>query len=222
MRSELDKFAVQNSIVNMSTDIKIRKGLQLKLKGAASNIIKRAPQTNIYALKPTDFHGVFPKLLVKEGQSVKAGEPLFYSKYQDKIKFVSPVSGTLKEVQRGAKRKILNLFIEADSKQSALKHKLPKLENITADQARELLLASGNWPFIKQRPFDVIANPDSKPKAIFVSAYASAPLSADYDIVLDGQQEAFQTGIDMLAKLAPKVHLSISSQSDSFLSSVTN
>ena len=222
MRSELDKFAVQNSILHMSTDIKIKKGLQLKLKGAASNIIKRAPQTNNYAIKPTDFHGVFPKLLVKEGQGIKAGEPLFYSKYQNKINFVSPVSGTLKEVQRGAKRKILNLMIEADSKQSAIKHKLPSLEDITSDQIRELLLESGNWPFIKQRPYDVIANPDTTPKAIFVSAYATAPLAADFDIVLDGQQEAFQTGIDVLAKLAPKVHLSVSSKSDSFLGSVTN
>ena len=222
MRSELDKFAVQNSIVHMSTDIKIKKGLQLKLKGAASNIIKRAPQTNNYAIKPTDFHGVFPKLLVKEGQSIKAGEPLFYSKYQDKIKFVSPVSGTLKEVQRGAKRKILNLMIEADSKQSAIKHKLLSLENLTSDQILESLLESGNWPFIKQRPYDVIANPDTTPKAIFVSAYATAPLAADFDILLDGQQEAFQTGIDVLAKLAPKVHLSVSSKSDSFLGSVTN
>ena len=222
MRSELDKFVVQNSILHMSTDIKIKKGLQLKLKGTASNIIKRAPQTNNYAIKPTDFHGVFPKLLVKEGQSIKAGEPLFYSKYQDKIKFVSPVSGTLKEVQRGAKRKILNLMIEADSKQSAIKHKLPSLEDITSYQIRELLLESGNWHFIKQRPYDVIANPDTTPKAIFVSAYATAPLAADFDIVLDGQQEAFQTGVDVLAKLAPKVHLSVSSKSDSFLGSVTN
>lgn len=222
MRSELDKFAVKNSTDNMSIDIKIRKGLKLNLKGAAENIVKQAPQTNNYALKPTDFHGVFPKLLLKEGQKIKAGEPLFFSKYQDKIKFVSPVSGTLKEVQRGAKRKILNLFIEADSKQSSIMHKLPKLEDVTSEQVRELLLASGNWPYIKQRPYDVIADPDRSPKAIFISAYATAPLAADFDIVLDGQQEAFQLGIDMLAKLAPKVHLSISSKSDSYLSAIKN
>ena len=95
----------------MSIDIKIRKGLNLRLKGAAPNTLKTAPASTNYAINPTDFHGVFPKLVCKEGTSIQAGQPLFFSKYQDSIQFVSPVSGTVKEIKRGAKRKVLELSL---------------------------------------------------------------------------------------------------------------
>ena len=206
----------------MSTDIKTRRGLTLNLKGAASNVFKAAPSSSKFAIKPTDFHGVFPKLVCKEGDKVKAGQPLFYSKYQDSIQFVSPVSGTLTAVKRGAKRKVLELSLTADEKQQSVKHKLPSLEKITSDEVKSLLLSSGNWPFIKQRPYDLVADPNAQPKAIFISAYATAPLAARLDVVLEGQQEAFQTGINMLAKLVPCVHLSIGAEEETLLAQTEN
>ena len=145
----------------MSTDIKIRKGLTLRLKGAPTNTLKTAPTSTQFALKPTDFHGVFPKLVCREGDAVQAGQPLFYSKYQDSIQFVSPVSGTVKEIRRGAKRKVLEIVISADKKQQSVTHKLPSLDKITPKQIKEQLLASGNWPYIKQRPYDIVANPNA-------------------------------------------------------------
>jgi Na+-transporting NADH:ubiquinone oxidoreductase subunit A len=141
----------------MSTDIKIRKGLTLRLKGAATTTLKTAPTSTHIAIKPTDFHGVFPKLVCKEGDAVKAGQPLFYSKYQDSIQFVSPVSGKVKEIRRGAKRKVLEIVISSDQKQQSVQHKLPSLGKITPEQIKKQLLASGNWPFIKQRPYDIVA-----------------------------------------------------------------
>ena len=206
----------------MSIDIKIRKGLNLRLRGAASNTLKTAPTSTNYAINPTDFHGVFPKLVCKEGTSVQAGQPLFFSKYQDSIQFVSPVSGTVKEIKRGAKRKVLEIVVAADKKQQLVKHKLPALDKIAPEQVKELLLASGNWPFIKQRPYDIVADPNATPKAIFVSALATAPLSAQYDVILEGQQDAFQTGIDMLSKLSPNLHLSVGAQESSQIAETKN
>ena len=206
----------------MSIDIKIRKGLNLRLRGAASNTLKTAPTSTNYAINPTDFHGVFPKLVCKEGTSVQAGQPLFFSKYQDSIQFVSPVSGTVKEIKRGTKRKVLEIVVATDKKQQSVKHKLPALNKIAPEQVKELLLASGNWPFIKQRPYDIVADPNATPKAIFVSALATAPLSAQYDVILKGQQDAFQTGIDMLSKLSPNLHLSVGAQESSQIAETKN
>lgn len=206
----------------MSIDIKIRKGLNLRLRGAASNTLKTAPESTNYAINPTDFHGVFPKLVCKEGTSVQAGQPLFFSKYQDNIQFVSPVSGTVKEIKRGAKRKVLEIVVAADKKQQSVKHKLPALDKIAPEQVKELLLVSGNWPFIKQRPYDIVADPNATPKAIFVSALATAPLSAQFGVVLEGQQDAFQTGIDMLSKLSPNLHLSVGALESSQIAETKN
>ena len=206
----------------MSIDIKIRKGLNLLLKGAASNTLKTAPASTNYAINPTDFHGVFPKLVCKEGTSVQAGQPLFFSKHQDSIQFVSPVSGTVKEIKRGAKRKVLEIVVAADKKQQSFKHKLPTLDKIAPEQVKELLLASGNWPFIKQRPYDIVADPNATPKAIFISALATAPLSAQFGVILEGQQDAFQTGIDMLSKLSPNLHLSVGAHESSQIAETKN
>ncbi len=206
----------------MSIDIKIRKGLNLSLKGAASNTLKTVPMSTCFAINPTDFHGVFPKLVCKEGAYVQVGQTLFFSKYQDSVQFVSPVSGTVKEIKRGAKRKVLEIVVVADKKQQSVKHKLPALDKVAPNQVKEFLLVSGNWPFIKQRPYDIVANPNVTPKAIFVSAFATAPLSAQYDVVLEGQQDAFQTGIDMLSKLSPNLHLSVGAEESSQIAQTKN
>jgi Na+-transporting NADH:ubiquinone oxidoreductase subunit A len=117
---------------------------------------------------------------------------------------------------------VLEIVISDDKKQQSVTHKLPSLGKITPEQIKEQLLVSGNWPFIKQRPYDIVANPNATPKAIFVSAVATAPLSAQYDVVLEGQQDAFQLGIDMLSKLSPNLHLSIGAKESSQIAQTKN
>lgn len=194
----------------MSVEVKIKKGKNILLKGSADKVISEAPVENTFAVKPSDFTGVIPKMLLKEGAEVKAGTPLFYSKTDDRIKFTSPVSGEIAEIKRGAKRKILEVIILADKKSSYVDFGKEDVSKLDRNKIVERLLESGVWPFIKQRPFDVIANPSDKPKAIFISAFNSAPLAEDYDFIMHRQNAEFQSGLDVLVKLTDgKVHLNI-------------
>ncbi|THD66309.1 Na(+)-translocating NADH-quinone reductase subunit A [Robertkochia marina] len=198
----------------MSNDIKIRKGLDLKLMGLADKTIAAAPRSKKFAIKPTDFHGVTPKMVVKEGASVKAGEIIFFSKYSDRVKFASPVSGTIAEIRRGAKRRILEVIIEADAEDTFLEHGSKNVSGMSGEEVKELLLEGGCWPFIKQRPYDVIANPDDAPKAIFVSAMSTAPLAADVEFLLKDRMEDFKTGLEAISKLTSgKTHVSVAAGS---------
>lgn len=206
----------------MSNDIRIRRGLNLKLKGEAEKTVSEAPKSKFFAIKPTDFHHVTPKMVLKEGASVAAGDVLFYSKYSESVKFVSPVSGTLKEIRRGAKRRILEVIVEADGKDAFKDFGKKNPGKMKAEDVKTHLLESGCWPFIKQRPYDIVAHPDDKPKAIFISAYASAPLVADVSFVLEGREKDFQTGIDAISKLTEgEVHLSVNKNETGFLKDVT-
>ena len=164
----------------MSNDITIKKGLDIKLKGAAEKVTENAIISNFCTVRPEDFHGVTPKLIARVGDKVKAGEPIFYDKTQEAVKFVSPVSGEILDIPRGDKRRILALKIQADKEQIFHDYGTFNVESATSESIKNHLLASGCWPFIKQRPYDVIANPEKSPKAIFISGYASAPLVADY------------------------------------------
>ncbi len=203
----------------MSKDIRIKKGLNINLVGAAELSTSKAVLSNVYTIKLDDFHGITPKMLVKEGAEVKAGEPLFYSKSAEEMLFVSPVSGELVEIVRGARRRILEVKILADKTQEVVEHKKLDLENVKGQEIKAALLKSGCWPFIKQRPYDVIANPVTTPKAIFISGYATAPLAADLDYVLKGKETELQTAIKALAKLTPgKVHVSVGKSGSSPLS----
>ena len=198
----------------MSTDIRIKKGLDIKLIGEANQITTALPISSLYAIKPENFHGIIPKLLAKEKSEIKAGEALFFSKADDRVLFPSPVSGEVVEVVRGAKRKILEIKILADKSQQYQDFGKKEITNLSADELKKHLLSSGCWPFIKRRPYDIIAKPDDTPKAIFVSAYASAPLAADYDYVLKGKEAELQVAIKALAKLTTgKVHVSANSNS---------
>lgn len=193
----------------MSKDIRIKKGLNINLVGKAELVTSKAPASNVYVLNLQDFHGITPKMLVKEGAEVKAGQALFYNKNHEAMVFVSPVSGELVEIKRGDRRRILSLKILADKTQEQIEHTVPNLNNASASEIKAILLKSGCWPFIKQRPYDVIANPEVTPKAIFVSGYASAPLAADLDYVLKGKESELQAAISAVAKLTPgKVHVS--------------
>ncbi len=194
----------------MSKDIRIKKGLNINLIGAAEKTLSKAVSSNVYALNLDDFHGVTPKMLVKQGAEVKAGEPLFYNKANEEMLFVSPVSGELVEIVRGARRKILTLKILADKSQEFFDHKALDLSSEDATSVRSFLLKSGAWPFIKQRPYDIIANPEATPKAIFISAYGTAPLAADTDFTLQGKEKELQAAITGLGKLTPgKIHVSV-------------
>lgn len=206
----------------MSADITLRKGLTIPMSGMADLKISSADSTDNFVIYPHDFHGVVPKMLLKEGEAVFQGQPIFYSKANPEIKFVSPVSGTLTTIERGAKRRIMSLSIAADGKDSAVVHKLGKLDKLEATDVKKYLLESGCWPFIKQRPYDVIADPNSTPKAIFISGFSTAPLAADVPFILSSQKVDFQNGINVLSKLAPKVHLSVDASSVSFLNEVSN
>ena len=206
----------------MSNDIRIKKGLDIKLKGKAEKATEKAIISNFYTIRPEDFHSVIPKLIAKEGSKLKAGEPVFYDKSNEAVKFVSPVSGEIIEITRGEKRKILAIKIQADKEQSYKDNGTLNVESASAEEIKKQLLASGCWPFIKQRPYDVIANPDRTPKSIFVSAYASAPLSADLDYVLQGKELELQAAITALGKLTEgQVHVSAGANSNSPLAGLT-
>jgi len=205
----------------MSKDIRIKKGLDLKLKGEAAQKVADSTRSKVYAVKPSDFHGVTPKMVVKEGDNVKAGEVIFYSKVDEKVKFVAPVSGKIQEIKRGEKRVILEILIAADSQDVFVEHSKKNPNDLSTEEVKAHLLASGCWPFINQRPYDVIANSADTPKAIFISTYASAPLAADVDFVLADKLVAFQAGVDALAKLTTgKVHLSLKGKGKSIFSDV--
>ena len=195
----------------MSKDIRIKKGLDIKLVGEAEKTIENAIVSNFYYIRPEDFHSIIPKLVAKEGTRVKAGETLFYNKDNEAMKFVSPVSGEVTEVQRGPRRRIDAIKITADKEQTYLDHGKFDM-SADADKLKAHLLASGCWAFIKQRPYDVVANADSTPKGIFISGYASAPLAADLDYTLAGKEAELQAAVTALSKLTEgQVHVSVGS-----------
>ena len=200
----------------MSNDIKIKKGLDIKLKGEAEKAIEDAIKSNYFTLRPEDFHGVTPKLIAKVGTKVKAGEPVFYDKLNEAIQFVSPVSGEVIDIPRGAKRKILAIKIQADKDQVYHDYGKFNLEKANSEEVKNHLLTSGCWPFIKQRPYDIIANPSKSPKSIFISGYASAPLAADLDFVLKGKEAELQAALSALGKLTEgQVHVCVGKNGNS-------
>jgi Na+-transporting NADH:ubiquinone oxidoreductase subunit A len=205
----------------MSKDIRIKKGLNIKLVGESEKATENAIISNTYAIRPEDFHSIIPKLVAKEGAHVKAGETLFYNKDNEAMKFVSPVSGEVTEVQRGPRRRIDAIKITADKEQTHTDHGKFDL-SADAAKVKAHLLASGCWAFIKQRPYDVVAKADKTPKAVFISGYASAPLAADLDYTLSGKEAELQAAVTALSKLTDGgVHVSIGS-SDSPLANLSD
>lgn len=196
----------------MSKDIRIKKGLNIKLIGDAEQSTSEIPLGSVYAIRLNDFHGVIPKILAKEGTEVKAGQALFHSKSDARILFSSPVSGKVTEIVRGARRKVLEIKIAANSTQAFEDFGKKDVSTMSGEEVKNHLFISGCWPFIKQRPYDVVANPNQAPKAIFVSGYASAPLAADFDYTLKGKEAELQTALTALTKLTEgKVHVSVGS-----------
>ena len=190
----------------MSNNLDLKKGLNIPIQGAAAPQVIKTVSPDIVAVKPTDFTGLVPRLLVKEGDPVKAGSPVMADKQRPEILVTSPVSGTVQEIVRGEKRKLLAVLVKADAEQSFVDFgaKAPQ----TAADTKDLLLKSGLWGALIQRPYGILAQPDQAPKAIFVSSFSTAPLAADTDFALGDALADIQAGIDALGKIAP-VHFAI-------------
>ncbi|MBO4777875.1 MAG: NADH:ubiquinone reductase (Na(+)-transporting) subunit A, partial [Bacteroidales bacterium] len=185
----------------MSKTIKLRKGFDIKMQGAAEHIFFQNPMPETVALKPTDFVGMTAKMVVKEGDKVLAGDPLFIDKFHPEIQFASPVSGVVAAVNRGERRALLNVVVKPDAEIEYKKFENGSLDSMSREQVIAAMLNAGVWPFVKQRPYDVIANPNDKPKSIHISAFDSAPLAPDYTFALEESAADFQVGINALKKL---------------------
>lgn len=197
----------------MSKAVRLKKGLDIKLIGEADPIKVDLKTPAMVAIKPSDFHGLIPRMVIKEGGKVKRGEVVFYDKYNEDVKFVSPVSGEVTEIVRGEKRRILEVRIKVSGVDEAVQVDSIDLASASRDEVMKIMLSNGLWPFLKQRPLDKIANPAVTPKAIFISAFDSSPLAPDYDFILRGQDQYFQQGLDVLAKLTDgKVNLTVNAK----------
>lgn len=192
----------------MANVIKLRKGLDINLKGKAAAEVMAVKEPGFYALCPDDFTGVTPKVVVKEQEYVMAGGPLFIDKNHPEVKFVSPVSGVVTCVERGARRKVLSITVEAAAEQDFEEFGKKNVAQLDGAAVKEALLNAGMFAFIKQRPYDVVADPTIAPNAIFVSAFDSNPLAPDFEVALKGEEANFQTGLDALAKMA-KTYLNV-------------
>lgn len=192
----------------MRTLYKIKKGLDLTLKGEATEQLTSAIQSAEYAVMPTDFPGIVPRAMVKEGDSVLAGQTLFVDKATERIHFVSPVSGTIVGVERGERRKLLRFRVKANETQEFKNFDVKNLAQASADDVKNILLESGIFAFMRQRPYDVIANPNDTPKAIFISTFSKMPLAANFSFVAKGMEQDFKLGVRALARIA-KVHIGI-------------
>ncbi len=204
---------ILKTVYIMSNNIYLKKGLDLPISGTAAQNTKKVITPDVVAVKPTDFRGLVPRLLVREGDKVLAGTPVLADKMSQNILFASPVSGTVAEVVRGEKRKLLEVRIKADEKQEYVDFGVKKVSEMTAAQIKDALLEAGLWPAITQRPYGIIANPAIKPKAIFVSSFSTAPLAANPEYALREDLEHIQTAINALGKLTDGgVHFSLNSE----------
>ncbi len=208
----------------MSKIIKIRKGLDIKLEGVANKNLATFDHSNLYAIKPPDFPGLIPKLDVKIGYDVKAGSPLFHDKYNVDILYTSPVSGKVKAINRGERRRILEIVVEIDNNNIFEEFKKGEPSKMSKDEIISNILKSGAWPFVRQRPYGIVANPNDLPISIHISGFDSAPLAPDMDFILQNQVEDFQAGVNALRKLTEgKVHLNLNAENTaSPLLKVTN
>ena len=188
--------------------VKIRKGLDIRLAGEPSKQLDCFEPTS-YAVKPTDFIGVVPKLDVAEGDEVKCGTVLFHDKNNERIVFTSPVSGKVKAIVRGEKRAIMRVVVESDGKDDYI-------DFGDIEDPVERMLRSGVWPMLRQRPYATIANPSDRPKHIFVSMFDTGPLAPDYDFIMSEtfQETSLQRGIDILSRLTDgNVYINVNAKS---------
>ena len=192
--------------------IKLRKGLNINLQGKAEESRLNLKSNGKYALVPDDFEGVVPKVVVKEGDIVKAGDALFVNKQYPEVKFASPVSGKVTAVERGDRRKVLCVKLEADKEQSYVVFGKKDVTKMDGQAVLSALLEAGIFGYINQLPYAISTNPEIMPKAIFVSALRDKPLACDFEFEVKGQEQDFQAGITALSKIA-KVYLGLGKSS---------
>ena len=192
----------------MANVIKLRKGLDIHLQGKAEEKKIQLKSNGKYALVPDDFEGITPKVVVREGDHVKAGDALFVNKLYPEVKFASPVSGTVREVVRGERRKVLCVRVDADAQQEFADFGRRDINTLSGKQVINALLEAGLFGYINQLPYAVSTNPGTQPKAIFVSALRDKPLAADFEFEVKGQEQDFQTGLAALSKIA-KTYLGV-------------
>lgn len=203
----------------MSKTIKLKRGFDINIVGKPEKKITDLPQPETFAIKPTDFpHIIRPKLLVQEGDNVKVGTPVFYEANMEEVMFCSPVSGEIVEIKRGAKRKLLEIKILADKEMEAesfQKYSSSDLNNLSREDVVSHMAKHGVWPQIVQRPYGIVADPATTPKAIFVSGFDSHPNAPDVPYILQGKEEHFKTGLSILQKLTEGVvHLGLDANAE--------
>lgn len=192
----------------MANIIKLRKGLNINLEGKAAKEVVPLEAPVELALVPDDFVGVTPKVVVHEGEHVLAGNTLFVSKYYPEVGFASPVSGTVSAIVRGDRRKVLCVKVKADEQTEYVDFGTKDVDSLDGSQVIKSLLDAGLFGYINQLPYAVSTNPDTTPKAIFVSALRDMPLASDFEVELAGNEAAFQAGLTALSKIA-KTYLGI-------------
>ena len=194
----------------MANVITIKKGLDINLKGKAPEVMLNGGKSATYAIVPDYFDGIVPKVVVRPGDKVKAGSALMIDKNRPEIKFVSSVSGEVLAVNRGEKRKVLSIVVTPDAQIEYEDFGKKSVSSLKAEEVKAELLNAGMWPFIKQRPYDIVASPSDTPRDIFVTAFNSAPLAPDFDFLVKGQEADLQAGLDALSKLTEgKVYVGV-------------
>jgi Na+-transporting NADH:ubiquinone oxidoreductase subunit A len=195
-----------------------KKGFDIKLMGEASIEHKiESVHSSTYALKPKDFIGMMPipKVVVEEGSSLKSGDIIFYDKKRPEIKYAAPISGEMVRIQRGQKRSVNEVVMLADKKIEYRQYNLPDLDTVSRDDLVAFLLDSGAWPFIRQRPFNIVADFNKQPKSIFVTTFDTAPLAPGFELTVKGKEAEFQKGLDVLAKLTQgDVHIGLNASGE--------
>ena len=197
----------------MAKVIKLRKGLDVNLKGKAKEQKTIVGRCEEYAVKPTDFVGIVPKVVVHEGDRVKAGDALFVNKNCPDVKFASPVGGTVSAIERGERRKVLRVKIKADAEWQYADFGKKDVSVMTGEQVVAALLEAGLFGYINQLPYAISTTPDTTPKGIFVSALRDKPLSGDFAFEAKGQEQDLVTGLKALSKIA-KTYLGLGIQPD--------
>jgi Na+-transporting NADH:ubiquinone oxidoreductase subunit A len=204
----------------------LKKGYDIKLAGKTEKVLADAEKSKLYASQPPDFIGLKPRLEVEEGTEVKIGTPLYNDKLRPEIKFVSPVSGKVVQINRGERRAIMEVVVESDNQDAAIdfgKHSAEAASKLNTDDIKKQLLKSGLWPVIRQRPFSKIANPNATPRDIFICAMDTAPLAADPEFLLENEDQNFQTGIDVLKNFTEgNVYLTVDGSKESHISAIEN
>jgi Na+-transporting NADH:ubiquinone oxidoreductase subunit A len=197
----------------MGKNIKIKKGLDIRLEGEAEKVLIDGNRPAYVSVRPDDFIAMKPKVLVTAGTQVKAGTPLMFDKNNPEVMICSPVSGEVAEIVRGEKRVLLEVRILADKENSYISlSSASSIDALSKEQIVDTLCKNGAWAYIRQRPYASVANPQKTPKAIFISAFDSAPLAPDMDFIIQGNEKYVEAGIAAMKKLCANVHVNIHEQ----------